>query len=594
MSATRDLQPWELGDIPIHKLVSAARKIKRESGSPTVRLAVLGDAATQHYCQALGAILKLRGWWPEIYEAEYDTLHQEVLNPESGLHAHKPTFVIFFTCVQAIASKFWSAQDKESFADKYMSDLEGLWERLATSSPVRLLQHTLALPLELPLGNQSLAQSDTLVGVVAEINSRIKLAAEKRKILLVDTEFQASYFGKRHWFDERLWCQAKQALSPSFLPALAKTGADVILSDLGAALKCVVVDLDNTLWGGILADDGADKIEIGQTEMGLVFLRFQFALAELKRRGMLLAICSKNNLEPVLSVLDSHPDMVLRREDFAAIIANYDDKATNIRLIQEKLNIGFDSIVFLDDSKFERDLVRTSLPDVQVPELPEDPADYLTALAGWGLFESRITTSEDRDRQNYYKNDEARSALREQHGDFNSYLKDLKMKAKIFGFNGFTLPRVAQLVQRSNQFNLTTIRYGEAELAQMDKDGAVVPFCLRLADRLGDSGIIAIVILRVRGQEMLIDSWIMSCRVLGRGVEAFTLNLMAQMAREKKCSILVGQYVPTQKNGMVADLYARLGFSDVSASVGPGFWALPLEQYESRSTYIDIDEEHHE
>jgi FkbH-like protein len=587
MSEARPLQPWELSNIPVHKLATLARKIKREDISRTIRLAVLGDAATQHYCQTLGAILKLRGWWPEIYEAEYDTLHQEILNPESGLHAHKSEFVIFFNCVQAIASKFWGAQDKRAFAEKYLLDLESLWEKLSSSHPARILQHTLVRPLELPLGNQSSAQDDTFFETVGEINKKLKDAAVKRKIHLIDTEFQASYYGKRHWFDERLWCQAKQALSPIFLPALVKTVSDVVLSDLGDALKCVVVDLDNTMWGGILADDGADKIEIGQTEVGLVFLRFQFALAELKRHGMLLAICSKNNLEPVLSVLDSHPDMILRREDFAAIVANYDDKANNIRAIREKLNIGFDSMVFLDDSRFERDLVRSSLPEVQVPELPEDPADYLTTLARLGLFESRPTTAEDRDRQRYYKNDEARETLREQHIDFYAYLKDLKMKAVVSGFNGFTLPRVSQLVQRSNQFNLTTIRYSEAELAQIGKDRSFVPFCLRLSDKLGDNGIISVVILRLKEQEMLVDTWIMSCRVLGRGIDEFTLNLIAQAAKNHGCHTIIGKYVPTQKNEMVTDLYGRLGFSDACASLGPGFWTLALGGFEPRSTLIE-------
>lgn len=329
------IQPWELGEIAIHKLNQLARKIKDKDPRKIVRIAVLSDAATQHYTQALIAILKLRGWHPEIYEAEYDTFNQEILNPSSGLYKHKPEFVIFFNCVQAAASRFLAAKNKEQFSENYLSELSKLWGQLTTFLPVQIIQHTLAMPLDRPLGNQSTAQADTFYSAVGNINSTLRIYAVDRKVRLIDTEFQASYFGKRQWFDERLWCQAKQALSPSYLPALAKTVSDVILTDLGVTIKCVVVDLDNTMWGGILADDGPNLIEIGQTDIGLVFTRFQYFLVELKKRGVLLAICSKNNHESVISVLDTHPDMILHKEDFAVIIANYEDKASNIKKFEK-------------------------------------------------------------------------------------------------------------------------------------------------------------------------------------------------------------------------------------------------------------------
>lgn len=581
----------ELSDIPIHKLSAAARKVAQGSLSRTVRIAILGDAATQHYTQTLGAILKLRGYWPEIYEAEYDTLHLEILNPQSSLYAHKPQFVILFNCVQAALSRFVGVSDKEGFAEEYLTELQMLWEKLNASCPARIIQHTLALPVERPLGNQTLAQKDCFLSNVARINAGLVNAASNRRVVLVDTEFEASFFGKAQWFDERLWCQAKQALSPSFLPSLTKTVSDTILSELGSVVKCVVLDLDNTLWGGILGDEGPDNIEIGYTDVGLVFRRFQYAMLELKRRGLLLAICSKNHLEPVLSVLDNHPDMVLRRSDFAAIVANYEDKVSNIREIQKKLNIGFDSMVFFDDSPFERDHVRTALPEVHVPELPEDPADYLKALATWNLFEGKLVTEEDRNRQQYYQADEERASLKSRYANFNTYLQDLKMKAIFFGFSEFTLPRVLQLVQRSNQFNLTTIRYGEAELKAIGADRTYVPICIQLTDRIGDNGIIAVVILRQQGQDMHINTWIMSCRVLGRGVEEVTLNRIVTAAKEHNCSRVVGRYIATPKNSMVADLYPRFGFTEASQTLGAEFWTLDVSGYTPRTTFIELSSE---
>lgn len=588
MSEQYRYQAWELGDLPLHKLLSAGRKIRREDLTRTLRIAVLGDSATQHYCQVLSAVLKLRGWWPELYESEYGTIHQEVLNSDSQLYAHKPEFVIFFNCVQAIHSQFQVAINKVKFADDFINEQTFLWTQLTSKLPIRILQHTFALPTERPFGNQTLSQADTFLSNVAHINSQLIEAAAERRVLLIDTDFHASYYGKRYWFDERLWCQARQALSPNFLPSLVKAVSDTVLAGLGNIVKCVVVDLDNTMWGGILADDGADQIEIGQTEMGLVFQRLQVSLADLKRRGMLLAICSKNNLETVMSVLDDHPDMVLRRQDFVAIVANYQDKATNLLEILEKLNIGSDSLLFLDDSSFERDLVRTALPEVQVPELPIDAADYLIAMAKWNLFESRGTTAEDMERLNYYQGDEARATLRQNYSNLDEYLKDLNMKAEVLGFDEFTLPRITQLVQRSNQFNLTTIRYGDAELAAMPNDNSIIPFCIRLTDRLGDNGIVVAIILRVDSSDLIIDTWIMSCRVLGRGVEGLTLKLIVEKAKARGCNKIIGRYIPTQKNGMVSDLYERLGFSEAGQDDMVRLSTLNVSDFEPCPDFIQL------
>lgn len=245
-------------------------------------------------------------------------------------------------------------------------------------------------------------------------------------------------------------------------------------------------------------------------------------------------------------------------------------------------------MVFLDDSIFERELVKTAIPEIQVPNLPEDPAEYVSLLAKLNLFESRLVTSEDRQRQDYYRTDEARAELQSKYVDFNSYLRELKMNAVILGFDSFTLPRISQLVQRSNQFNLTTIRYSEADLTAMASSKEIIPLCIRLSDRLGDNGIIAVVILRKLSQKIIIDSWIMSCRVLGRGVEDLTLNLIANEARLNGCTEIIGRYIPTNKNKMVEDLYSRIGFSRDTLNPEPGYWKMNLDKYEQRSTNIHI------
>lgn len=584
-------QAWELADLPFHKLISHGRRIDRNDCPHKARVAILGDAATQHYNQALAAVLKLRGWWPDIYEAEFDTIRQEILNPASGLHRSHPEFVVLFMVTQSLWHRFAVSADKAGFARVVSEEIVELWERLKSQGSSVILQHNFVVPLNRPFGNLTASQPDTFAAAIASINMRLIGAASECGVKIIDTEFQASYHGKRHWLDERLWCQAKQALSPSFIPSLVKNVSDAILLERGVGVKCVIVDLDNTMWGGILAEDGADRIEIGQTELGLAFQRFQLMLLELKTRGVLLAVCSKNDQANVEDVLHNHPDMILRFDDFAACIANFGDKASNISAIREKLNLGLDSFVFLDDTAFERALVRTAFPAIQVPELSVDPADFIGDLARWNVFEGRSATSEDLARLAYYQADDQRAAIRAKFQGLDDFIAELAMEAHVLPFDGFAMPRVLQLVQRSNQFNLTTVRYSEAELGQLAANDDVAAFCIRLNDRLGDNGIIATLILRKVGSDAVVDTWIMSCRVLGRRVEELTVQLIAERARQLGCQRIIGRYTPTAKNHIVEGLYSQHGFEEAGSDGPTRLYTLDVGQFQPRSFPIIIKPE---
>jgi len=581
-------QAWELVDMPYHRLISLGRRVDRTKCSHDLRLAILGDAATQHYAQALGAVLKLRGWWPESYEAEFDTIRQEILDPTSQLYRADPEFVILLTTTQALWHRHALDPAKAAFADEVANDIVELWKRLKSRSSAVILQHNLVVPLNRPFGNHTASQPETFVAAVTRINARLLAAAPEHGVKIIDTEFQASYHGKRHWLDERLWCQAKQALAPTFIPSLAKSVSDALLLERGVGVKCVIVDLDNTMWGGILAEDGADHIEIGQTEIGLAFLRFQLALLELKSRGVLLAICSKNDHANVVSVFENHPDMILRLSDFAACVANFDDKASNINAIRDKLNLGPDSFVFLDDTAFERALVRSAFPSIQVPALSDDPANFIGDLARWNLFEGMSATSEDLARLAYYQADDRREAIKARFQGLDDFIAELAMEAHVQPFDGFALPRVLQLVQRSNQFNLTTIRYGESDLRRFAQDADAAPFCIRLADRLGDNGIIAAVIIRKVDADAVIDTWIMSCRVLGRRVEDLTVQLIVERAGRLGCRRVVGRYTPTAKNGIVENLYRQHGFSEAGSDGPTRVFRLDVDKYQPRKLPIII------
>lgn len=583
-------QAWELADLPFHKLVLHGRRVDRAECAQQVSVAILGDAATQHYSNALAAVLKLRGWWPDIYEAEFDTIRQEILNPSSGLHRGNPEFVVLFMVTQSLWHRFALSADKAGFARVVSEEIVELWERLRSQGSAVILQHNFVVPLNRPFGNLTASQPDTFAAAVASINMRLVEAAAERGVKVIDTEFQASYHGKRHWLDERLWCQAKQALSPSFIPSLVKNVSDAILLERGVGIKCVIVDLDNTMWGGILAEDGADRIEIGQTELGLAFQRFQLMLLELKTRGVLLAVCSKNDQANVEDVLRNHPDMILRLDDFAACVANFGDKASNISAIRQRLNLGLDSFVFLDDTAFERALVRTAFPAIQVPDLSTDPADFIGDLARWNIFEGRSATSEDLARLAYYQADDQRAAIRAKYQGLDDFIAELAMEAHVLPFDGFAMPRVLQLVQRSNQFNLTTVRYSETELRQLAANDDVAAFCIRLNDRLGDNGIIATVILRKSGHDAVVDTWIMSCRVLGRRVEELTVQLIAERARQLGCQRIVGRYTPTAKNHIVEGLYPQHGFEEAGSDGPTRLYALDVGQFQPKSFPIVIIE----
>lgn len=584
----RKLQAWEIGELSLSRLLSAGRKARTEELKP-IRIAVLGEAATQHYCLALKAAMSLRGWLADIYEAEYDTIRQEAFNPESELYSHNPDVVILMPAVQGLWHRYCGATDKIDFAKTIAAEWSDLRAVLRQRSKATVVQHNYVVPLDRTFGNATAAFAITFASAVTAINADLSVAASKRELLLVDTEFQAAYHGKRHWLDERLWCQAKQAFSPAFLPHLAKAVSDVVLTPHGIVVKCVVVDLDNTMWGGILAEDGANLLEMGQTELGLAYLRFQLGLAQLKQRGILLAICSKNDFNNVLGVLDNHPDMVLRRDDFATIVANFDDKATNLMTIREQLNIGYDSMVFLDDTPFERDLVRTALPQIQVPELSDDPANFLADMARWNLFEALPSTDEDLARSDYYRANIAREEIRASFQGLDDFIADLRMTADILPLDAYTLPRAQQLVMRSNQFNLTTIRYNNDELAEIANDREVDSFCIRLADRLGDNGIVAFVILRKEDDNAIVDTWIMSCRVLGRRVEELTIQTIVEKARNLGCRCIIGRYSPTPKNGMVAALFTNHGFEPAGQADEMTMFSMNVDAYRDVSVPISIN-----
>ncbi|HEY8074192.1 MAG TPA: HAD-IIIC family phosphatase, partial [Labilithrix sp.] len=551
-------------------------------GLPPIRIAVLAEFASQSYCQILRVLMAHAGWGAQIYEAEYGAIEVEALDAQSGLYAFAPEIVLVLPTTNALRFRYLQSADaRESFAEREAQRFVDVWT--AIGSRAQIIQGNWAPPYERQLGSFDWKVPTSLYAQVHRLNEAIAERARAATVLVDDISAVAQHVGLATWCDEKLWTMAKALCSLEHLPRVVASAVDVVLATRGRGIKCVVCDLDNTLWGGVVGDDGLEGIRIGPTGEGEAFFRLQLYLRELRRRGVLLAVASKNDPELARRVFREHPEMVLREEDIAVFMVSWDPKPDSLRAIKETLGIGFDAIAFLDDNPFERNMVRQYLPDVVVPELPEEPSDYVRAIADANLFEASAYTAEDVARTALYQEEAKRKVLARSFTNVDEYLRSLEMKITIAPFDAFHLPRIAQLIQRSNQFNLTTRRWTEAECeALMKKGGGTHPLYVRLSDRFGDHGLVSVVVVEIDGATANIPAWLMSCRVLSRGVEEHVMNHVVALAKANGAARVVGEYLPTAKNGMVKDFYARFGFTPE----GDTRWTLDVDAYEPRPTFL--------
>ena len=471
------------------RLVRESRKLRPDSANQSIRVAILSDAASQQFVPLLKTLFHENSVNAEVYEGAFDAIELEALNPASGLYEFLPGVIVLANCTQSLRSRYYEHQG-DDFLETASQRIQRIWDALQRHSSARVIQCNFPLPYERQFGNYDLKVSQSLYSVTAELNFRIALYARQRSnVLVCDVEAIASYLGRKHWFDERLWAFSKTFCHLDHLPYLAQSLVEMVLSCMGRVVKCVILDLDNTLWGGVVGDDGPLGIAIGPHGDGEAFYHFQQYILSLKKRGILLAVCSKNNRETAIQPFLENSEMVLKYEDITVFVANWENKAGNIRAIRDTLEIGLDSMVFLDDNPFERNLVRELLPGVIVPELPEDPADYVRAICELNLFETSSFSLEDTARSELYRQEAGRRELQTSFTSIDEYLQSLEMKIEVARFDPAAVPRIAQLIQRSNQFNLTTHRYNEAECETMMRDEAnYLPLYARLSDRFGDHG----------------------------------------------------------------------------------------------------------
>jgi FkbH-like protein len=416
----------------------------------------------------------------------------------------------------------------------------------------------------------------------------MNLAAHNSNLFICDIASVQNTLGRNVMFNASIYTSTEMVLSIDSIPYIASHIIDIICAAEGRIKKCLIFDLDNTLWGGVIGDDGLENIQLGHgLGIGKAFTEFQCWIKALKERGIILAVCSKNNDATAKEPFIKHPDMVLRLDDISVFMANWDNKADNIRQIQTILNIGFDSMVFLDDNPVERAIVRENIPGITVPELPEDPADYLEFLYGLNLFETVSYSAVDAERTRHYQIEAQRATAQKTFTNEADFLKSLVMVCEVKSFDSFNIPRAAQLSQRSNQFNLRTIRYTEKDIERLAKDARYYNFTFTLSDKYGDNGLICVVILEKQDtQTLFIDTWFMSCRVLKRGMEDFTLNTIVHYARKNGFRRIIGEYIKTPKNAIVENHYVALGFLPFTNNEKRNLFVLNCDEYTKKECFI--------
>jgi len=419
---------------------------------------------------------------------------------------------------------------------------------------------------------------------VIKLNSMMleKGATAYRNIFLIDLNSIQNEVGRSVFYDPKLYYIGKIPVSLEALPYVAQRVTSVISAMMGRIKKCVVLDLDNTLWGGAIGDDGMEGIQIGELGLGHAYQDFQRWLRELRLMGVLLAVCSKNNEETAKEPFLKHPEMILQLDDISLFVANWQDKVTNIRYIQRILNIGMDSMVFIDDNPFERNLVRDTIPEITVPELPDDSSLYLSYLQGLDLFGTASYSDADKERTRQYQEEVGRIEQRQKFASLDDYLKSLGMVANVRPFDSFSYPRIAQLTQRSNQFNLRTIRYTDEDIARIARDQKYLTLEFFLDDKYGSNGLVSAIIMEKRESGLFIDTWLMSCRVLKRGMEEFIINKVIDVAEANGFKAVFGEYIRTPKNSMVEKIYSTLGFKEVSENR----FEVIVGQFRKNKTYI--------
>lgn len=559
------------------------------------KIAILGGSTTNDIKLILELFLLNYDIKPSFYESEYNQYFQEAMFENKELDEFEPDIIFIHTSNRNITNYPTILNTSEEIDNLLYQEYQkfvGIWENLSKKYNCPIIQNNFEYPFYRLLGNKDATDIHGKTNFITRLNLEFsKYADSHNNFFINDINYQSSLYGLEKWSDQFYWHMYKYALAVPAIPLLAFNVANIIKSIYGKNKKGLVLDLDNTLWGGIVGDDGVDNIKIGKdTSEGQVYYEFQNYIKELKQMGIILNINSKNDYENAISGLE-HPDGVLKKDDFVVIKANWLPKSKNMLEIANELNLGVDSLVFVDDNPAERAIINQHIPSVKTPEM-KSPETYINTIDRAGFFEVTNLSKDDLKKTQMYRDNMERNKIMASFTNYDDYLKSLEMHAKIESFIPLYMARIAQLTNKSNQFNLTTKRYTQAEIEEVSNDDNYLTLYGKLEDIFGDNGVISVVIGHINKTILDIDLWIMSCRVLKRDVEKAMLDVLVKRALEKGIKEIHGYYYPTAKNGMVKDFYELQGFTKIKEDdKGNTEWILKIDKdYEPKNKLIRVEE----
>lgn len=556
------------------------------------RIAVLGGSTTSDIVKTLELFLLDAGIQPLFYESEYAQYFQDAMFPGEELLAFKPDLVVIHTSNRNVTNYPEITDTPTQVEEKFQAEtdkFQAIWRSVEEKFHCPIVQNNFEMPLYRLLGNRDCYDIHGRTNFLTRLNQAFaQYAQEHENFHICDLNFISASYGLLEWSNPLYWNMYKYAMCFEAIPAFAYNLANIIKSIFGKNKKALALDLDNTLWGGVVGDDGVDGIEIGQeTGVSQSYYEFQNYIKQLKSLGIVLTVCSKNDHENAIAGLN-HPEGVLRPEDFVIIKANWENKDRNIIQIAQELNILPDSMVFVDDNPAEREIVRVQCSGVAAPVM-DSVENYITTLDRSGFFEVTTFSDDDLKRSEMYKTNALRSAQMAAFGDYTEYLRSLEMHAVIDDFLPVYIARITQLTNKSNQFNLTTRRYTPAQMEQVFKNDSYIRLYGKLTDKFGDNGVVSVVIGKINGTALDIELWLMSCRVLKRDMEFAMLDTLVDKCRAAGIAEIRGYYYPTAKNGMVRELYKTFGFAQVSCDeAGNTVWQLPVEGYVQKNHVIAV------
>jgi FkbH-like protein len=574
-------------------VIARFEEIRDKLALTKLKLAILRSFTVEPIVPLLRAEAFSYGIDLEVHVGDFNTYVQEILDSQSSLYRFAPNLVVLAVRADQAAPELYrdfadlSPEAALQAAERVVKSYEQWIGAFRKQSQAALIVHSLERPSTPSLGVLDSQSEAGQSGLILRINRELlRIAAEFHGVYTLDYDALLARHGSEHWHDERKWLIARLPIAAGHLLSMACEWMRFIVplsgSLSGRTVKVLVVDLDNTLWGGVIGEDGMAGIKVGPEYPGAAFQALHRALLDLSRKGILLAVCSKNNLDDAMEALDKHPGMLVRARHFAALRINWTDKVQNLREIAEELNVGIDALAFLDDNPFEREQVRAALPDVTVIDLPKNPLEYAAAVRNCAAFERLSLSAEDQQRTEMYAAQKQRDGAEQNFQSKEDFFRFLEQEAELGPVSNVTLARIAQLTQKTNQFNLTTRRYTEAQIAEMAKQPDWQIFSIKVRDRFGDHGLVGVAIAHDQGDQCEVDTFLLSCRVIGRTIETALLAHIAESAAHRGCQRLAGWFLPTRKNAPARDFYQQHGFECQETNATGSLWTLDLKSSKLR------------